>query len=72
MFLTALLLAGVVLAGEPPAWRSVEPGTLVLPSGPGSIRGLADDPDVEVFSGQVSYDVPIVLPAGQGAILARP
>lgn len=60
-----LLTAGTARAQQPPPWRAAEPGTVVLPSAPGSIRGLADDPDVQVFSGQVSYGVPIALPAAQ-------
>jgi RHS repeat-associated protein len=37
-----------------------------LPDGPGSVRGLADDASIGVFSGQVAYSVPIELPESRG------
>ena len=64
MVVAALLLssasAGALGLPEP---GSASPETLSLPSGPNSVRGLADDPTVSTFSGQVSYAVPIALPA---------
>jgi RHS repeat-associated protein len=37
----------------------------VLPDRPGSVRGLADEASVNVFSGQIDYSVPIELPKGR-------
>src|SRR5688572_17674559 len=53
-------------AFEEPAAGSVSASTLTLPSAPASIRGLADDPSIDVFSGQVTYAVPLDLPHGPG------
>jgi RHS repeat-associated protein len=39
--------------------------TLTLPSKPGSVKGLSDEASVGVFSGQVSYAVPLDLPSGR-------
>ncbi|WP_224362737.1 FG-GAP-like repeat-containing protein [Hyalangium versicolor] len=65
-----VLAVAVVLWGAV-AWAAADPSpgavnaqTLKLPDGPGSVRGMADDPSVEVFSGQVSYQVPLDVPAG--------
>lgn len=72
--LCAALIAGGAL-GAPAAAHAVngpQPGsvtasTVVLPSGPGSIQGLSDEASVDVFSAQVSYQVPLTLPsAAQG------
>ena len=52
------------VGGPPPG--SIEAGTLTLPSGPGSVRGLADDATVNVFTGQASYQIDFELPAGPG------
>lgn len=49
-----------------PAPGSVDASTLALPSAPASVRGLAGDATVSVFTGQVSYAVPIELPPGRG------
>ena len=54
-------------AFERPGAGELGPSTLALPSGPGSVRGLAEDPVVEVFSGQVQYRVPIDVPAQEMA-----
>ena len=51
-----------------PAPGAVSPQTVKLPSGPGSIRGLAENAQVDVFTGQVEYSVPIPLPAGPGGL----
>jgi RHS repeat-associated protein len=57
-------LAGDVWAAGKPPDGAVTAETVKLPSGPGSIRGLADDPAVDPFSGQASYSIPLELPRG--------
>jgi hypothetical protein len=59
--LVGLVPAAALVAGAAPAWALDGPApgalsaqTLKLPDGPGSVRGLASDPSVDVFSGQVS------------------
>src|SRR5262245_36904284 len=47
---------------------AVSAQTVKLPSGPGSVRGLADNAQVSGFTGQVQYAVPIELPAGPGGL----
>ncbi|WP_375744181.1 FG-GAP-like repeat-containing protein [Corallococcus interemptor] len=61
---------GALLLGVP-AWGAGDPApgaataqTVKLPDGPGSVRGLADSPSVNVFSGQLGYRVPLELPEG--------
>ena len=49
-----------------PAAGSISPATLTLPSGPASIRGLADDATVDVFTGQAAYEVAIDVPRDAG------
>jgi len=49
-----------------PHCGAVSSSTLTLPNKPASVAGLADDASVSVFSGQVSYSVPINLPGGRG------
>jgi RHS repeat-associated protein len=49
-----------------PSPGALTPSTLTLPSSPASIRGLSDDPSVSVFSGEVSYSLPIDLPKAAG------
>jgi RHS repeat-associated protein len=49
-----------------PAPGAVTPQTVKLPDGPASVRGLANDATVSAFTGQVSYEIPIDLPAGPG------
>ena len=51
-----------------PAAGSQSPSTLKSPSGPASIKGLAQDPSLSLFSAQVQYQIPIDLPAGPGGI----
>lgn len=69
-FLTALSL-GVATVGAAPQLAAAEgaqpdgaptAATVKLPSGPGSVRGLTDDPTVDSFSGQAAYGVPLELP----------
>ncbi len=45
-----------------PAPGSLSAQTLQLPAGPGSVRGLAASPELDAFSGQVRYAIPIELP----------
>ncbi|MEO7733517.1 MAG: FG-GAP-like repeat-containing protein, partial [Kofleriaceae bacterium] len=66
--LTGLLVctaAGAAMAARPTP-GSVTSERLKLPSGPSSVRGLADEPAVDPFFAQLSYQVPIDLPAGLG------
>jgi hypothetical protein len=70
------IVAGVALAlaGSPaahaarPVAGSVTPERLKLPSGPSSVRGLADEPAVDPFYAQINYAVPIELPGGFGGL----
>lgn len=64
--LMLLAASGTAFALGGPAPGSVSAQTVKLPSGPGSVRGLADDAEVSSFTGQVQYAVPIDLPAGPG------
>jgi hypothetical protein len=57
--------------GAGPSPGSVTANTLQLPSGPGSVRGLPSDPEFDPFSGQVTYQIPIEVPAfGESARVA--
>ena len=56
-------------AAASPAWAigveqpgALTPTTLKLPAGPGSVRGLADDAEANLFTGEVQYKVPVDLP----------
>ncbi|HTE53482.1 MAG TPA: FG-GAP-like repeat-containing protein [Kofleriaceae bacterium] len=64
----ALAVPATALAVGGPAPGAVTAETVKLPSGPGSVRGLADDASVSAFTGQVQYGVPIELPAGPGGL----
>ena len=64
--LTTLLAAPSALAVGQPQAGSVEAGTLSLPPGPSSVRGLSDDATVNVFTGQAAYRIALDLPAGPG------
>ncbi|HEY0986863.1 MAG TPA: FG-GAP-like repeat-containing protein [Kofleriaceae bacterium] len=64
----AFALAPGVAGAVPPAAGSVTSERLKLPSGPSSIRGLADEPAVDPIYAQVSHSVPIELPAGRGGL----
>jgi len=66
-FAALALLAPAARAARPTA-GSVTPERLKLPSGPSSVRGLADEPSVDPRSGEVAYQVPIELPAGYGGL----
>jgi RHS repeat-associated protein len=57
--------AGTSRAAGPVA-GSVTAERLKFPSGPNSVRGLADEPEVDPFFAQVTYEVPVDLPVGPG------
>src|ERR1043165_7607809 len=63
----AIVLPSAAHAARPTA-GSVTSERLKLPSGPSSVRGLADEPAVDPFMAQLSYSVPIELPAGLGGL----
>ena len=56
--------AGPAAAFEGPAPGAASAGTLKLPDKPASVRGLSDAASVNVFSGQLAYQIPVELPAG--------
>ena len=62
--LCALLCGTPAFGAGDPAPGAATAQTVKLPEGPGSVRGLADAPAVDVFSGQLGYSVPLDLPAG--------
>lgn len=65
----AVVAAGAAPArADRPAPGSATPDRLKLPSGPSSVRGLADEPSVDPFGAQVNYQVPIELPGGYGSL----
>jgi RHS repeat-associated protein len=67
MLIAASLLASSAAGATGfPTAGSVDAATLSLPNAPASVRGLAGDAGVSVFTGQVSYAVPIELPPGRG------
>jgi YD repeat-containing protein len=63
--LTQGLMMSTAYAVEGPAPGAVSAQTLKLPDGPGSVKGLASDPSVSAFSGQLSYEVPLELPGAR-------
>lgn len=64
---SSLLCARGAWAGRPVA-GAVTSERVKLPSGPSSVRGLADEPTVDPFYAQLDYQVPIELPAGLGGL----
>jgi YD repeat-containing protein len=56
--------AGVASAFQGPSPGAATAQTVKVPDGPGSVHGLSDEASVSVFSGQVTYSVPIALPKG--------
>ena len=64
---SSLLGARGAWAGRPIA-GAVTSERVKLPSGPSSVRGLADEPTVDPFYAQLDYQVPIELPAGFGGL----
>jgi hypothetical protein len=66
-FQVVLLVMSLVLVVRASAIGLQQPGaataeTLKLPSGPNSVRGLSDAAEVDAFSAQVKYKVPVELP----------
>ncbi|MEZ4359064.1 MAG: FG-GAP-like repeat-containing protein [Kofleriaceae bacterium] len=61
------LLAVPAHAAQPTA-GALTPERLKLPSGPNSVRGLAEEPTVDPFYAQVGYEVPIEVPEGYGKL----
>ncbi|HET9626673.1 MAG TPA: FG-GAP-like repeat-containing protein [Kofleriaceae bacterium] len=68
--MTASSLVGGVghAASQRPTAGAVTPDRLKLPSGPSSVRGLADEPSVDPFYAQLEYEVPFELPPGYGGL----
>ncbi|MGH9885065.1 MAG: SpvB/TcaC N-terminal domain-containing protein, partial [bacterium] len=66
--LLAPLVPATAFALGGPSPGAVSAQTVKLPTGPGSVRGLADAAQVNGFTGQVQYAVPIELPAGPGGL----
>jgi len=70
--IASLALTGAALAAPArPTAGALSPDRLKEPSGPGSVRGLADEPSVDAFHGEVEYQVPIELPAGYGGLAPK-
>jgi RHS repeat-associated protein len=63
--LAMLTLSAAARAQSSPS-AALGPSSLKLPSGPGSVAGLADPATIDVFSAQVGYSIPIELPAAGG------
>jgi hypothetical protein len=58
--IASLAMTGAALAAPArPTAGAVSPDRLKEPSGPSSVRGLADEPSVDAFHGEVEYQVPI-------------
>src|SRR5215468_1980348 len=69
MTATSFLAGGIGHASpQRPASGAVTADRLKLPSGPSSVRGLADEPSVDPFYAQLDYQVPIELPGGYGGL----
>lgn len=66
--LAALVAVAPAVHAARPTAGSVTPDRLKLPSGPSSVRGLADEPTVDPFLAQIGYQVPIDVPAGYGGL----
>lgn len=64
--LSCWLAGGASGRAAGPVAGSVNAERLKFLSGPNSVRGLADEPEVDPFFAQVTYEVPIDLPAGRG------
>jgi YD repeat-containing protein len=60
----ALGAAAPAVAMQGPGPGAVTSETLKLPDKPASVAGLADTASINVFSGQVAYEIPIELPSG--------
>jgi YD repeat-containing protein len=62
-------LSAPAAALDQPSPGAATAASIKTPDGPASVRGLADPATVDVFSGQVSYQVPIELPSGPGGLM---
>jgi YD repeat-containing protein len=60
----AVAAAAPARALQGPTPGAASPDKLKLPDRPGSIKGLSDAANVNIFSGQVGYSVPFELPKG--------
>jgi|GEM_PF-2488591 len=60
--LTVVSTSAFAFGGPSPSAATAE--KLKLPDGPASVAGLTDEANIGVFSGQVSYSIPINMPAG--------
>jgi RHS repeat-associated protein len=69
--MASLLVATPSASAARPTAGAVTPERLKLPSGPSSVRGLADEPSIDPFYAQLNYQVPIELPAGRGGLTPR-
>src|SRR5262245_59913484 len=63
-----LLLPRAAEALEGPSPGAASASTIKLPDGPGSVRGLADPATVNVFTGQVGFQIPIRFPSGRAGL----
>lgn len=63
----ALSTAAPAHAARPTA-GALEADRLKLPSGPASVRGLAEEPQVDPFYSRLGYSVPIEVPEGWGKL----
>src|SRR5262245_3315203 len=62
----AVLAAPVSVGAQVAPTESASASVLSLPDGPGSVSGLARAAELDVFSGQVQYSVPIRTPGAGG------
>ena len=67
-WLAALLCLGSLPASafQAPSAGAAGPTTVVRPSGPGSVRGLAGAATLQAFTGQVSTAIAVAVPPGRG------
>jgi YD repeat-containing protein len=70
-----LILAAAVLGAPSPAAALDQPSagaataqSIKVPDGPASVRGLASPAEIDMFTGQVGYHVPLEVPAGPGGM----
>ncbi|HTJ42705.1 MAG TPA: FG-GAP-like repeat-containing protein, partial [Kofleriaceae bacterium] len=63
-----VLVAAAATGGhaQSPPTGAIAPTAITLPGGPGSVTGLGRPAELDLFSAQVGYSVPIKLPSGGG------
>ncbi len=66
--MACVLARGGLAHADRPSPGSISAERLKVPSGPSSVRGLADEPQVDPFNAQLDYQVPIELPNGLGGL----